>query len=406
MITGKTAVGTTAYTYDIEVTGDGYSPCPIQAVSIEYAGTWGAAPRGAGWLAASAVQMLGIDGATETYPEDSLQRAGRVTQNLSIPATMAAFRAECAAHLSGATGYRDMNALVYVIGPAGSQTQRWVGVVRQVEEEAPLDGTHRVTYTVGGRGTAWADLSAVTVPALWGETLADAVGLILERAGVHPSDLDVTAAPATTVPDPGWGYGNDPAGAFTGASIQEALTRILSDGGAVLRDKGDGKFYLEPKPTDSADWGAEPLVTTAVGATEAQKAESITRRFPYYSAWNSVLVLGESPEGAVIRSYQPGTGGVPYRAVKVENVGQRAPTQAAADSIATEMLADLTAGADELVCVNRGGGWWDWWAGDFVKVTDAGLDLTAAHYLITNLEINYEEELILMPVTMTLREVT
>jgi adenylate kinase family enzyme len=147
-----------------------------------------------------------------------------------------------------------------------------------------------------------------------------------------------------------------------------------------------------------------PAVT--VGATEAQKAESITRRFPYYSAWNSVLVLGESPEGAVIRSYKAGTGGVPYLAVKVENVGQRAPTQAAADSIATEMLADLTAGADELVCVNRGGGWWDWWAGDFARVTDAGLDLTAAHYLITNLEINYEEELILMPVTMTLREVT
>jgi hypothetical protein len=231
------------------------------------------------------------------------------------------------------------------------------------------------------------------------------VSKILQRAGVHTADLDVSAAPAVNVVDPGWGYEADPTGAINGMSIQEALQTILADAGAVLRDKAWGLFYLEPTFTAPGDWSTAPLISSA-STTEAERAVEVRRTKPYFQAWNAVLVLGRTPEGAVVRSYAVVTGavGLPYKAVKVEDVGERAPTQAAADAIAAEVVASLHAGKGDIYATNRGGGWWDWWAGDPARVTDAALDLAAQHARITNLEIDFEEGLKIMPVTATLRE--
>lgn len=408
-VSAPTIVDTTAR-YPVTLTGDGYSPCPLQALSVEYAADWDDAPRPEFWLDTGhdiSVLLPGVNGATETYPEDGLQRSGTLMLDVSQAATYATLRSRCLAVFSDEEAFRQYNAVVYEIGPAGSRVVRMIGVVKDVQEDATFAGQHLLRYTVGGRGTVWADMSAVTCPALWGLSLSAAVKLLCERAGVWCNaggDLDVSGAPAATVADPGWGYGDDPAGDYTGGSILEALQKLLADYGAILQDRDDGILYLIAKPTAG---GGLPRITGDKGdaGSEAEKTWSITARYPYAAQYNGVLVKGKAPGGAILQKYLPFVASpIPYQCVQIVDHGDAAPTQARVDALAATALADLSAGRREVVAVNRGGGWYDWYSRSFVEVTDTALDLSAAVHEIVNVEINFEEGLRIMPVTLTLRE--
>jgi hypothetical protein len=214
----------------------------------------------------------------------------------------------------------------------------------------------------------------------------------------------VSGAPAATVADPGWSYGDDPAGDYAGGTILEALQKLAADYGAILQERNDGIIYLLPQPTAG---GGLPRITGDAGdaASDAETTWSVTARYPYAQQYNGVLVRGKAPGGAVLQKYLPAASTpVPYQCVQIVDHGDAAPTQARVDALATAALADLMAGRREVVAVNRGGGWYDWYSRSFVEVTDTALDLADAVHEIVNVEIDFEEGMKIMPVTLTLRQ--